>query len=189
MQPRLRVALDANILIAGLQRPYWPFEVMRACTRGVFDVVLPEQVVVETRRHLDEPGHIEAFEAFLLASNCELLPQPTNVEVAQNLDLVRSEKDVPIAVALLKVRSTSSSRTTAISPTPAQRLPDFTSAYESCWQRSSFAMSSDGRPRRSRQSASVLGSASPYPPRDPFETAAQGIARLRCQVSHYFLRQ
>src|SRR5688572_24267404 len=95
--PSLRVALDANVLIAGVRLPRWPFEVMRAATRGgLFDLVLPEQVVVEARRHLPLAAQQAALDAFLAGSRYEELPMPTGERVTANLDLVRSAKDVPI---------------------------------------------------------------------------------------------
>jgi predicted nucleic acid-binding protein len=99
--PNLRVALDANVLIAGVRLPRWPFEVMRAATRGLFDLVLPEQVVVEARRHLPLPAQQGVLDAFLVGSRYEELPMPMADRVTANLDLVRSAKDVPIALALL----------------------------------------------------------------------------------------
>ena len=99
---RLRVGLDANILIAGVRLPRWPHEVMRAAILGSFDLVLPEQVVIEARRHLNQPGQLAALEAFLMGSAYEGLAMPPRERVWENRDLVRSERDVPIAVALLE---------------------------------------------------------------------------------------
>jgi predicted nucleic acid-binding protein len=66
-RPRLRVALDANVLIAGVLLPRWPYGVMRAALRGLFDVVLPEQVVTEARRHLPHPAQQAALDSSLTA--------------------------------------------------------------------------------------------------------------------------
>ena len=102
MEPdRLRVALDANVLIAGVRLPRWPHEVMRACLRGYFDLALPEQVVAEARRHLDHPAQATALQFFLDEAAYQELPMPPSDVVSQHRDLVRSEKDVPIALALL----------------------------------------------------------------------------------------
>lgn len=102
MEPRsLRVALDANVLIAGVRLPRWPFEVMRAAMRGLFDLVLPEQVLIEARRHLPHPAQQAALHAFLVGSGYEELEMPSEEQVMVNLDLVRSARDVPIALALL----------------------------------------------------------------------------------------
>jgi predicted nucleic acid-binding protein len=104
-QPRLRVALDANVLIAGVLLPRWPYEVMRAALQGLFDVVLPEQVVTEARRHLPHPAQQAALDSFLTGSAYEELAMPSWEQVQANLDLVRSEKDVPIVLALLEGRA------------------------------------------------------------------------------------
>ena len=101
-QRRLRVALDANVLIAGIRLPRWPHEVMRiALGDSFFDVVLPAQVIFEAARHLPLPAQTAVLRSFLEESRYEELPMPPYGEVQRNLDLVRSEKDVPIALALL----------------------------------------------------------------------------------------
>jgi len=97
----LRAGLDANVLIAGIRLPRWPHEVLRAGLAGAFQLVLQEQVVVEARRHLTHPAQEAALQAFLEDSGYEQLTMPTRERVQQNLDLVRSAKDVPIALALL----------------------------------------------------------------------------------------
>lgn len=100
-QDRLRVGLDANVLIAGVRLPRWPHEVMRAALQGLFDLVLPEQVVTEARRHLGHPAQLAALQAFLTRAVYEELVMPPAELVAQHRNLVRSQKDVPIALALL----------------------------------------------------------------------------------------
>jgi predicted nucleic acid-binding protein len=98
---RLRVALDANVLIAGILLPRWPHEVMRAALARTFDLVLPEQVVVEARRHLPRPEQQAALDYFLANSACEIVPRPPPPAVSRHHDLVRSAKDVPVALAVL----------------------------------------------------------------------------------------
>lgn len=100
-QRRLRVALDANVLIAGVRLPRWPHEIMRAAVGDFFDVVLPAQVIVEAGRHLPHPAQTAALQSFLEGSGYQELPMVSTSEVRQSRDLVRSEKDVPIALALL----------------------------------------------------------------------------------------
>lgn len=102
MEPsRLRVALDANVLIAGVLLPRWPYEVLRAALDGYYDLVLPRQVVEEAARHLEHPTQAIALQLFFQRSGCQLLEMPDPDLVRQELDLVRSERDVPIALALL----------------------------------------------------------------------------------------
>jgi len=101
-QRRLRVSLDANVLIAGVRLPRWPHEVLRAALGDFFEVALPAQVIEEARRHLAQPAQRAVLHFFLDASRHEELAMPPANEVRQNLDLVRSEKDVPVALALLE---------------------------------------------------------------------------------------
>lgn len=98
--PQLRVALDANVLIAGTILPRWPHEVLRAAAARRFSLVLPEQVIEEARRHLTGSEQ-EALDYLLDQTRFELVAMPSRREVAANLDVVRSEKDAPIALALL----------------------------------------------------------------------------------------
>jgi hypothetical protein len=98
-----RAGLDANVLIAGIMLPRWPHEVMRAAIERQFRPVLPEQVVTEARRHLT-PVQSRELDRFISQSDCERLAMPPPDVVANNLDLVRSAKDVAIALALLDGR-------------------------------------------------------------------------------------
>jgi predicted nucleic acid-binding protein len=98
--PQLRVALDANVLIAGTILPRWPHELLRAAVAHRFSLVLPEQVIEEARRHLTGYEQ-EVLDSLLDQTRFELVAMPSRREVAANLDIVRSAKDVPIALALL----------------------------------------------------------------------------------------
>lgn len=94
--------MDANVLIAGVLMPRWPYEVLRAALNGYYDLVLPRQVIEEAARHLEHPAQATALQMFLQGSGCQLLEMPDPDLVRQELDLVRSERDVPIALALLR---------------------------------------------------------------------------------------
>lgn len=98
---KLRVALDANVLIAGILLPRWPHEVMRAALTDAFVLVLPAQVFAEARIHLTHPSQVEALEYFLRNCDYEELPIPSVDVVRQHVNVIRSEKDVPIALSLL----------------------------------------------------------------------------------------
>ncbi|MEA2639841.1 MAG: hypothetical protein QOF51_1235 [Chloroflexota bacterium] len=74
---------------------------MRSALSDVFDLALPTQVIDEAARHLSHAGQIAALRFFLDGSRYEALAMPARAELLRNLDLVRSEKDVPIAIAIL----------------------------------------------------------------------------------------
>jgi len=78
---------------------------MRAALGGYFDLVLPSQVIVEASRHLPSPGQTETLRFFLEESRYEELRMPSEADLQGQLDLVRSRKDVPIALALLDGRA------------------------------------------------------------------------------------
>jgi len=73
---------------------------MRGAASGRFDLLLPQQVIIEARLNL-QPIRIGAFDAFLGSLNYTELAVPPADLVEANLDLVRSPKDIPIAIALL----------------------------------------------------------------------------------------
>ena len=97
----LRAGVDANVLIASVLVPRWPFEVMLAARRRAFHLVLVDQVIDEARRNLRRPVEAHALDELLAATVHESLRTPPEEEVQRNLHLVRSAKDVPIALALI----------------------------------------------------------------------------------------
>jgi len=98
----LRVAVDTNVLIAGFGWPRWPYAVLRHAEQGDFTLVLSPLVVAEARRRIQIhlPAVLDDFELYLASVGYEEAPIPTQDEIAANLDLVRQEKDVPIALSI-----------------------------------------------------------------------------------------
>jgi predicted nucleic acid-binding protein len=98
----LRVAVDANVLIAGFGWPRWPYAVLRHAEQGDFTLVLSPLVVAEARRRIKIhlPAALNDFELYLASVGYEEAPVPTQDEIAANLDLVRQAKDVPIALSI-----------------------------------------------------------------------------------------
>lgn len=98
----LRVAIDANVLIAGFGWPRWPYEVLRHAEEGDYRLVLSPIVIAEARRRIARhlPERSDVFELFLLSVGYELAPLPTVEEIAANQDLVRQPEDVPIALSI-----------------------------------------------------------------------------------------
>lgn len=97
-----RVAVDANVLIAGLGWPRWPHEVLRHAVRGDFTLVLSPIVIEEARNRIQKsfPDLQEDFETLLEIIQYESAPIPTKEELAANQDLVRQEKDIPVALSI-----------------------------------------------------------------------------------------
>ena len=103
---RVRVMVDATVLVAGSGWPRWPHEVLLAGLRGDFQLVLCPYVVAQARHvlHRRFPAHLDNFEEFLGRANFELVPDPCPEEVTQNKGLVRDETDVPIALAAINAK-------------------------------------------------------------------------------------
>lgn len=100
---RLRVMVDATVLIAGSGWPRWPREVLLAGLRGEFQLVLSPYVIRQAHRNLSKrfPRHLPRFEDFLAQADLELVADPTSEEVRQHLDLIRDRADVPVALAAI----------------------------------------------------------------------------------------
>ena len=99
----IRVFLDANILIAGVVWPRWPYEVLQHALRGDFRLVLSEYVIQQARRHIQTrfPAYIDQFDELLQFSRYELVADPSKEQVTQCSDLVRDPTDVPVALAAI----------------------------------------------------------------------------------------
>lgn len=102
----LRVMVDANVLVAGLGWPRWPYALLQHAVAGDYQLVLSPYVVEEARRHLARlaPESLPDLEQFLLLSQYEDVPDPTPAALAAHQDWVRDAKDVPVAVAALQAQ-------------------------------------------------------------------------------------
>ena len=101
-----RVAVDANVLIAGNTWPRWPYEVLLHAVKGDYTLVLSPLVIEESRRRRqkyfsDTPDRLEAF---LQAVNYESAPLSTAEEIAVQADLVRQPEDIPVALSIIAAR-------------------------------------------------------------------------------------
>ena len=103
---KLRVMLDANVLIAGSVWPRWSYEVVQHALQGDFQLVLAPLVIDQARRRVATrfPLQVERLETFLRQSQYAEAPDPSPVSVRRNLHLVRDETDVPIALAAIQAK-------------------------------------------------------------------------------------
>lgn len=99
----LRVMLDANILIAGVVWPRWPYEVLQHALCGDFHLVLSDYIIQQATRRFRVrfPAYLDQFDELMQISQYELVPDPTRAQVARNMDLVRDPSDVPVALAAM----------------------------------------------------------------------------------------
>jgi predicted nucleic acid-binding protein len=100
----LRVAVDANVLIAGIIWPRWPYEVLMHAVRNEFALVLPELVIKEAHHRLlsDFPEFLPDFELLLKTIHSERIPIPLQEEIEENRELMRDLNAIPIALSVVK---------------------------------------------------------------------------------------
>jgi predicted nucleic acid-binding protein len=100
---KLRVMVDANVLIAGTGWPRFPYEVLQHATAGDFQLVLSPFIIDEAYRHITRlfPELSSQFEQILSASEYEAVASPAKEELAQYPDLVRDKNDIPVALAAI----------------------------------------------------------------------------------------
>lgn len=101
-----RVMVDANVLVAGLGWPRWPYALLQHAVAGDYQLVLSSYVVEEARRHLTRLAleSLPDLEEFLLLCRHETVPDPTPAALAAHQNWVRDAKDVPVAVAALQAQ-------------------------------------------------------------------------------------
>jgi len=100
---KLRVFLDANVLIRGVTLPRFPYEVLWHAARRDFVPVFFPLVLASARLYVRElfPKHVEDLELLLASLPGEIVPNPAPEDVAAHSDLVRDAKDIPVALAAI----------------------------------------------------------------------------------------
>ena len=102
----VRIAVDTNVLLSGIIWPRWPYAILQHALQGDVELVLPEVVLLEARRHIrrDFPDEAERFERFLTLVNFESTPLPSADEVESASGLVRQVEDIPVALAVIAAK-------------------------------------------------------------------------------------
>ncbi|GFP22576.1 hypothetical protein HKBW3S09_00043 [Candidatus Hakubella thermalkaliphila] len=103
---KLRVFLDANILIRGITLPRFPYEVLRHAAQGHFVPVFSPTVLDSARQYISElfPDHKETLEVLLSLLEYELVSDPSIQEIEAHSNLVRDAKDIPVALAAIQAK-------------------------------------------------------------------------------------
>ena len=99
--PRLRVFVDANILIRGITFPRYPYEVLRLAAQHKIILIVSPSVLADARHYLTAlfPAHLPKLDALLAIAAVEIAADPTAEEVSAHHNLVRDFKDVPVVLA------------------------------------------------------------------------------------------
>jgi predicted nucleic acid-binding protein len=95
--------VDANVLVAGIGWPRWPYALLQHALAGDFKVVLIPFIVEEARRNLKRiaPATLPALENFLSGSKYEEIANPSMEMITAHRGLVRDANDMPVAVAAI----------------------------------------------------------------------------------------
>jgi predicted nucleic acid-binding protein len=103
---KLRVMVDANILIAGVVWNRWPHAVLRHAVQRDFRLVLCQQVIDEAIERLAEyfPSSRPKLERLLSALDYELEKEPGPKQIGRNKYLLPDPHDVPIALAAINAK-------------------------------------------------------------------------------------
>jgi len=99
----VRVAIDTNILLSGIIWPRWPHAILGHALAGDIQLVLPEIVLLEARRHVKQnfPEYQYQFDRVLNEIEYELTPMPSLEAVEAAGDLVRQREDIPVALSVI----------------------------------------------------------------------------------------
>jgi predicted nucleic acid-binding protein len=75
----LRVMVDANVLIAGVIWPRWPYEVLRHAVRGDFQLTLSHYVISQAEKRFNQrfPDFLDRFEETMQSIQYEMVVEPT----------------------------------------------------------------------------------------------------------------
>ena len=108
MAPRLRVAIDTNILLSGLLWRGTPHLVLELGKEGEIRLVVPEVVRWEASRVVGRLGRGSegALERFfqLLGARVQMVPVPSKDAVVEASRFVRDATDAPILASIIAAR-------------------------------------------------------------------------------------
>lgn len=95
--------VDTTALIGGTVWPRFPYEVLQHALQGDFTLVLSPYAIAQARRVLNSrfPAYLQDFEDFLLLIPYEEAEDPKPGDVSVNLNLMRDQTDIPLALAAL----------------------------------------------------------------------------------------
>lgn len=102
-----RVFLDAVVVIRGVCFRGYPHKIIQYAIQRHFETLLSPLVLESARKHIAKkfPKHLVEFERLLRLLPYVMVPDPTVEEVNQNLDLVRDESDIPVALSAIHGRA------------------------------------------------------------------------------------
>lgn len=142
MAPRLRVAIDTNVLLSGLVWRGAPHVVLELGKEREIRLVVPELVRWEASRVVGKlrGGSEDALERFfqLLGARVQMVPVPSKDAVVEASTLVRDVTDAPILASIIAARPDyfisgdedfTNTETRRKSPVPILQASEFLEVY------------------------------------------------------------
>ena len=98
--------VDANILIAGIGWPRFPYEVLRHAAHRDFQVVLSPFIMKEARKNTSRlfSEELQTLEDFFAHSHYEAAKDPSKALLKKYPNIVRHKNDIPVALAAIQAK-------------------------------------------------------------------------------------
>lgn len=98
--------VDANILFAAVGWKRWPYYVLKHAAAGDYQLVLSRRIIDETTEEIVTklPDRAGQFRRLLAGLKPEMVPEPSEKQLARNRALLPDPEDVPIALAAINAR-------------------------------------------------------------------------------------
>lgn len=102
---KLRVMVDANVLVAGSAWARWAYEVLQHAVKGDYQLVLTIEIIEEARASITKLGQqaAERLEDILFACDYEESPARPE-EISTNTMQLRDAKDIHVAVSAVTAK-------------------------------------------------------------------------------------
>ncbi|MFN8421174.1 MAG: putative toxin-antitoxin system toxin component, PIN family [Anaerolineae bacterium] len=103
---KLRVIVDANILVAGIGWPRFPFALLRHAQKGDFMLVLTDEIISEAQDAVNRiiPERSQTLSDYLESTEVEMVSSPQQDELEQHTNLVRDTKDIHDALVAINAK-------------------------------------------------------------------------------------
>src|SRR5688572_18884085 len=97
---KLRVMVDANVLLSGIVWPRWPYEILKYARRHEIELVLCSFILEQVYRNVAKyyPDSLLYLSEVLALCDYTEVPDATLEEVEAHADLMRDPTDIPIAI-------------------------------------------------------------------------------------------
>ncbi|SRR5260221_10274478 len=103
---KLRVMVDANVLISGVVWPRWPYEILKDARQRRIELVLCPFIIEQAYRNVQKyfPDSLPYLGEVLALCDYTEVADPSLEEVDAQVELMRDPTDIPIAVAAINAQ-------------------------------------------------------------------------------------